>query len=97
MPMTKKELVELLNKNFKDDEEVFVKYDDDHDTCVGGIEKIEDVTQTFMEHHWEVLDKDGNWTRWNRPCHPSYVRGNHKWREIVDREWVETKKCMIVK
>lgn len=95
--MTKKELVELLNKNFKDDEEVFVKYEDDQGTCVGGVEKIEDVTQKFINLHWEVLDKDGNWTRWNQRYHPSYVLGKDKWREIVDREWVDTKKCIIAK
>ena len=95
--MTKKELVELLNKNFKDDEEVFVKYEDDQGTCVGVIEKIEDVKQKFIKQHFEVLDKDGNWTRWNHPyCHPSYVHDNHEWREIVDREWTETRRCICV-
>ena len=97
MPMTKKELVELLNKNFKDDEEVFVKHEDDQGTCVGGIEKIEDVSQKFIKHHFEVL-KNGKWVKWKSMFHPfCHTSNRNEWREIIDREWVDTKKCIIAK
>jgi hypothetical protein len=91
--MTKKELVELLNKNFKDDEEVFVKYEDDQGTCIDGIKKIEDITQNFIEHHFEIF-KDGKWSKWGNK-HIQFPSWG-EWRDVIDRKWSETKKCIIV-
>lgn len=92
--MTKKELVELLNKNFKDDEEVFVNYEDDQGTCVESIKSIEDVSRELISLHREVLDKSGNWVKWEQKHHPSYA-GHMRWREVIDRKWVDVKKCII--
>ena len=94
--MTKKELVELLDKNFKDDDEVFIKYDDDQGPCVSGIKAIEDVTQNFIKHHFEVLDNYNNWVKWKSKFHPSRLHSK-SWREVIDREWSGTKKCIVVK
>lgn len=96
--MTKKELVELLNANFADGDEVFVRYEDDHDECVGSIDCIKDITQNFVETHCEVL-KDGTWTRWeNKYAHPTYLGFREgEWRRVFDREWSETKRCICVK
>lgn len=97
-PMTKKELVELLNANFADNEEVFVRYDDDQGECVGEIKSVEDVTQNFIKRHFQVLNPiTDEWEVWPREDHPTYHGyKNGEYREIIDREWSETKKCICV-
>lgn len=97
--MTKKELVELLNAKFADDEEVFVRYDDDQGECVGEIKSVEDVTQNFIKRRFQVLNPATNeWEDWPRgdehPTYHGYKR--EECRVIVDREWSETKKCICV-
>ena len=95
--MTKKELVKLLNENFADDEEVFVRYDDDQGECVDKIREVNEVTQTFIEKHYNVLI-GGKWVRWDKGMqHPSYFGyKDREWEEVIDREWQETKKCICV-
>lgn len=98
--MTKKELVELLNANFADNDEVFVRYEDNQGECVGGIKSVEDVTQNFIKRHFQVFNPIINgWEDWKRgkdhPIYHGFKCG--EWREIVDREWSETKKCICVK
>lgn len=94
--MTKKALVELLDENFKDDDEVFIKYDD-QGTLVSSVKAIEDVTQNFIKHHFEVLDNYNNWVKWESNYHPSKWYSENMWCKIIDREWSETKKCIVVK
>lgn len=97
--MTKKELVELLNANFADNDEVFVRYEDDQCERVGGIKSVEDVTQNFIKRHFQVRNFSTNkWEVWHGEDHPAchgYEYGTY--REIVDRTWSETKKCICVK
>lgn len=98
--MIKKELVELLNTNFADNDEVFVRYDDDQGECIGDIKSVEDVTQNFLERHFYVLNPVTNeWELWPRgdehPSHHGYKVGQY--REIIDREWSITKKCICAK
>lgn len=96
--MTKKELVELLNANFADNDEVFVHYEDDQGECVDGIKAVEDVTQNFLKRHFQVLNHaTGEWKDWPHEDHPTYHGYKYReYREIIDREWSETKKCLIV-
>lgn len=94
--MTKKELVELLNKNYKDDEEVFVSYMDEYDRWVDGIEKIDDVARTYTKWHQEVLI-NGEWKPFIKKEHPNYLSyPNGSIRFVPEKEITETKKCIIV-
>lgn len=93
--MTKKELVKLLNENFADDEEVFMRYDDEQSECVTEIREVREVIQTFIENHYNVLI-GGKWVRWDKGMqHPSrfgYKAG--EWEEVIDHKRQETKKCI---
>ena len=95
--MTKKELIDLLNKNFKDDEEVFVQYYDDEGSCVGKVEEVNDVSETFSNGHWEIL-KDGKWVKSEyNGCPSRYVKlKENEYRYVEDKVWTETKKCIVV-
>lgn len=93
--MTKKELVELLNKNYKDDEEVFVSYMDEYDRWIDSIEKIDNVTINYSKGHEEVL-VNGEWKPFNKKEHPDYHNypcGSIKW--VHEKDIIETKMCII--
>lgn len=94
--MTRKELVEQLTANFAEDEEVFVKYDDDQGVCVDPIKGIEEVSEDYCKTHYEV-EKDGKWVMWDKKGHPTHYGVPYaKSRIVVDRKWTETKRCIIV-
>ena len=94
--MTKKELVELLDKNFADDEEVFFTYCDDMGECVEKVSGITTVTQTFCDYEYEVLNDDGEWVAYEfgkvHPTRKGYKNGEY--REVNYREWKKTNKCI---
>ena len=61
--MTRKELVELLNANFGENDEVFVKAYDDQGEYTTDVDGVEDFTQTFVtKSRWEIKDRvSGEW------------------------------------
>lgn len=61
--MTRKELVELLESQYGENDEVFVKYDDDQgEERVSGVFGIEDVTQThIVKCRWKEENDQGEW------------------------------------
>ena len=93
--MTRKELVELLVANYGENDEVFVKYEDDQGDWVDTVKGIGDVTQTHSKGHYEVRNADGEWKR--------MAEGDDVWkhmrndvRYVTDKEWEETHRCIIV-
>lgn len=93
--MTKKELVELLNANYADDETVAIKYWDDQGECFEDIGEVGKEEEHRYEHgHWERLD-DGVW----RECKYLDVwkcDDAHR-RFVKDRDVVVKYKCIVVK
>lgn len=61
--MTRKELVELLIANYGENDEVFVKYEDDQGECTSTVSGVEDFTQTYItKSRWEIQDRiSGEW------------------------------------
>lgn len=98
--MTKKELVALLNTNFSDSEEVFVKYSDpEGDPEVSPIApSIESISETHTTSHTEILI-DGKWsTPLILSVHPSKLGLlPHEYRKVIDSQYTETKKCLVLK
>lgn len=94
--MTRKELVDLLVANYAEDDEVYVRYEDDQGECVDKVKGVEDVTQTHCNGHYEVRkDKDSEWEtlgeddsiwHYSRDCV----------RYVTDEEYDVTRKCIVV-
>lgn len=60
--MTRKELVEALTANFKEDEEVTFVYNDDKDEVRETRAKVTDHTEKRCNGHYELFDLDtGMW------------------------------------
>ena len=62
--MTRKELVKLLEASYGENEEVFVKYDDDQGTVTASIGgEVSDFTETIATKTcWEIQDREtGTW------------------------------------
>lgn len=94
--MTRKELVDLLVANYAEDDEVYVRYEDDQGECVDKVKGVEDVTQTHCNGHYEVRNGiGGNWTR--------LAEGDSIWnyfeecvRHVTDETHEVTRKCIMV-
>ena len=94
--MTRKELVDLLVANYAEDDEVYVRYEDDQGECVDKVKGVEDVTQTCGKGHYEVRSGIGeDWTR--------LAEGDSVWnysrecvRYVTDETHNETRRCIVV-
>ena len=94
--MTRKELVDLLVANYAEDDEVYVRYEDDQGECVDKVKGVEDVTQTCCNGHYEVRNGVGEeWTR--------LAEGDSIWnysrecvRYVTDYDYDVTRKCIMV-
>ena len=96
--MTKKQLVDLLDKSYQDDDEVFVKYEDDQGFRITGIDDIEDVTQEFESYdYWEVRDTiTKEWRKYDCLYHPFCLGYKMEdCRKVGEKHWHETKKCIV--
>ncbi len=97
--MTKKELVALLNANYKDDDEVLVGYQDEYASWIVPIKEIGDMSHEACETHFEVCE-NGKWVRWeDNQGHPANAQNGFQpwqWRPIIDRAYTETLRCLKV-
>lgn len=93
--MTRKKLVELLSANYAEDEEVFVKYEDDQGICVDGIASVEDVTQTFCAGYYEVK-VNGEWVNAKENGYKIFNFAREDIRWVNQGEYNVTKKCIVV-
>lgn len=97
--MTRKELVELLESQYGEDDEVFVKYEDDQgEERVSGVSGIEDVTQThIVKSRWEEQNDQGEWCE--IPVKEAFQKGgcrNERIRYVGMKFQDITKKCIVV-
>ena len=94
--MTRKELVDLLVANYAEDDEVYVRYEDDQGECVDKVKGVEDVTQTCCNGHYEVKNENGS--EWRK-----LAEGDSIWyyprdcvRYVTDETYDVTRKCIMV-
>lgn len=94
--MTRKELVDLLVANYAEDDEVYVRYEDDQGECVDKVKGVRDVTQTHCNGHYEVRkDKDSEWeTLGEDDSIWHYCRDCVRY--VTDEEYDVTRKCIVV-
>ena len=55
--MTKKELVKLLNLNFADNDEIFIRYDDEHIDEIGDVKEVKEHFEEETKKKEESLQK----------------------------------------
>ena len=93
--MTRKELVKLLESSYAEDDEVYVRYEDDQgDECVDNVKGIGDVTQTCSIGHYEVRNADGDWLEIG--CDDVWNYARECVRHVTDSEYDVTRKCIII-
>lgn len=93
--MTRKELVALLESQYGEDDEVFVKYDDDQGECISDVHGIEDVTQThIVKSRWEEKDDLGGWHEIS--AKEAFQKSGERVRYVTLETQDITKKCIVV-
>lgn len=74
--MTRKQLVDALTANFKEDEEVTFVYNDEHGEVRETRAKVTDHTETYCNGHYEFQESaTGKWIRLSDEEYRDTIRG----------------------
>ena len=96
--MTAKQLVELVQAEFKDDEEVTFLYHDDQGAVRSGDILIHEHTQTNVKGHWEMkqIDLATHKEEWVKTDEKTAIRNALGYRFEVDSTASDTKKVIEI-